>query len=166
MWWSDPTQTELNSVFRLPATTLPTSDVTITDTPGPGTRIDCSKIVPRVGTALDQDGNIATPSDEAAYPAVIACTPSLVTVTWTALPKGELVQLFVGAKVTDGTLDSYTNSGLVTIAGKDTPVMVEVRRTSATGTGNGSAPPSPTPTVASPTSTRDGATEQATPRLP
>lgn len=163
MWWSDPTQTELKSVFHLPPTTLPTSDVTITDTPGPGTQIDCSKIVPRVGTALDQDGNIATPSDEAAYPAVIVCTPSLLTVTWTGLPKGELVQLFVITKVTDGTLDAYTNSGHVTIAGKDTPVMVEVRRTSATGTGNGSALPSPTPTVASPTPTRDGATEQATP---
>lgn len=163
MWWSDTAQTELKSVFHLPATTLPTSDVTITDTPGPGTQIDCSQIVPRVGTALDQDGNIATPSDEDAYPAVIECTPSLLTVTWTGLPKGELAQLFVVTKVTDGTFDAYTNSGHVTIAGKDTPVMVEVRRTSAAGTGNGSALPSPTPTVASPTSTRDGATGLETP---
>ncbi|MHC6219172.1 Ig-like domain-containing protein [Arthrobacter sp. MMS24-S77] len=163
MWWSDTAQTELKSVFHLPATTLPTSDVTITDTPGPGTQIDCSQIVPRVGTSLDQDGNIATPSDEGTYPAVIACTPSLLTATWTGLPKGELVQLFVVTKVTDGTLDTYTNSGHVTVAGKDTPVMVEVRRTSGSGTGNGSALPSPTPTVPSPTPTPDGSTGPATP---
>lgn len=166
MWWLDTAQTELKSVFHLPATTLASSDVTITDTPGPGTQIDCSRIVPRVGTSLDQDGNIATPSDEATYPAVITCTPSLLTATWTALPKGELVQLIVVTKVTDATLDSYTNSGHVTIAGKDTPVTVEVRRSSASGTANGSALPSPTPTptsTASPTPNPSGSTRPTTP---
>lgn len=164
MWWLDTAQTELKSIFHLPATTLASSDVTITDTPGPGTQIDCSRIVPRVGTSLDQDGNIANPSDEAAYPAVITCTPSLLTVKWTALPKGELVQLSAVTKVTDDLLDTYTNSGDVTIAGKDTPVMVEVRRTSASGTANGSALPSPSPIptgTASPTPTPENSTTPA-----
>jgi hypothetical protein len=169
MWWSDTAQTELKSAFHLPATTLASSDVTITDTPGPGTQIDCSRIVPRVGKSLDQNGNIATPSDEAAYPAVIMCTPSLLTVAWAALPKGELVQLSVFTKVIDDTLGSYTNSGHVTIAGKDTPVMVEVRQTSASGTGNGSTLPSPSPTATStpsPTPTREGSTTPTTPPAP
>lgn len=163
MWWVDPAQTELQSVFHLPATTLASSDVTITDTPGQGTQIDCSRIVPHVGKSLDQDGNIAAPSDEAAYPAVISCSPSLLTVTWTALPRGELVQLFVVTKVTDAALGSYTNSGHVTIAGQDTPVMVEVRRTSASGTGNGSASPSPSPTVSIPAPTGEASIRPGTP---
>ncbi|WFR84309.1 Ig-like domain-containing protein [Arthrobacter sp. Y-9] len=153
MWWIDSAQTELSSTFHLPATTLASSDVTITDTPGPGTKIDCSRIVARVGTTLDQDGNIATPGDDETYPAAITCTPSLLAATWTGLPKGELIQLFVVTQVTDPTLDSYTNSGHVTIAGTDTPVIVEVRRTTASGTANGSALPSPTPTNTAPTST-------------
>ncbi|MCD4852219.1 Ig-like domain-containing protein, partial [Arthrobacter sp. AK01] len=150
MWWSDPGQTELESVFSMPPMSSETNDVVITDTPASGMEIDCSRVTPRVGQNMGNAGNIVTPYDDDEYPASIECSPHELTVTWTGLPEGEHVELFVVTKVTDASLASYENNGTVIISGQETPVVAQTRRSSGSGTGDGTATPTPTP---SPTTT-------------
>ncbi|MEV7603868.1 Ig-like domain-containing protein [Paenarthrobacter sp. NPDC089322] len=155
MWWADASQTVLESIFYMPPMESETNDVVVKDMPAAGMEIDCGQITPRVGRTVNSDGNIIDPMDNDAYPASIKCTPQEVTVSWTGLPAGERVELFVITKVTDPKLNKYENTGIVTIAGTDTPVSAETKRTHAGGTGDGTATPTPTPTptTATPTPT-------------
>ncbi|MCT9871536.1 Ig-like domain-containing protein [Paenarthrobacter aurescens] len=167
MWWSDPSQTELESVFYMPPMTSETNDVVITDTPAAGMEIDCSHVTPRVGQRVTNTGNISEPYDNEQYPANVQCSPQELTVSWTGLPEGEHVELFVETKVTDASLDSYENNGTVTISGQESPVGAQTRRSSGSGTGEGTASPTPTPspttTAATPTPTPSPTTTTATP---
>ncbi|MET4618776.1 hypothetical protein ABIE18_000199 [Arthrobacter sp. 2762] len=160
MWWADAPQTELESIFYMPPMPSESNDVVVTDTPAAGMEIDCDHITPRVGRVVSSSGNITDPMDNEQYPATVECTPQEATVRWTGLPRGERVELFVVTKVTDRKLDVYTNSGTVTIAGEETPVGAETRRTRAEGTGDGTASPTPTPT---PTPSPSTATPTPTP---
>ncbi|WP_159704877.1 Ig-like domain-containing protein [Arthrobacter sp. 18067] len=167
MWWSDAGQTELESVFYMPPMVSETNDVVVTDTPAPGMEIDCSRVTPRVGQRVGNAGNIVTPYDDDEYPASIECSPQELTVTWTGLPEGEHVELFVVTEVTDASLASYENNGTVTISGQETPVGAQTRRSSGSGTGEGTATPTPTPTpsttTATPKPTPSATTTTATP---
>ena len=173
MWWADAPQTELESIFYMPPMPSESNDVVVTDTPAAGMEIDCDHITPRVGRVVNSSGNITEPMDNELYPANVECTPQEATVRWTGLPRGERVELFVVTKVTDRKLDVYTNSGTVNIAGEETPVGAETRRTRADGTGEGTASPTATPTptpspstgtpTATPTPTPSPSTSTATP---
>ncbi|MFE4194465.1 Ig-like domain-containing protein [Paenarthrobacter sp. NPDC056912] len=167
MWWADAGQTELESIFYMPPMAAETNDVVVTDTPAAGMEIDCDQITPRVGQVLNTDGNITEPFDNEQFPATIECTPQKATVSWTGLPKGEHVELFVVTKVTDSTLDVYDNNGTIIIAGQETTVGAQTRRSTAGGTGGGTATPSPTPSpatsTATPSPTPSPATNTATP---
>ncbi|AOY72750.1 hypothetical protein IG195_04645 [Arthrobacter sp. TES] len=167
MWWADAGQTRLESIIYMPPMPSRTNDVTVTDTPSAGMEIDCDDVTPRVGRTVNANGNITDPMETDRYPAVIECTPREVTVTWTGLPRGERVELFVVTDVTDATLDAYTNTGTVMIDGIENAVGAETRRTSAEGTGDGTATPTPTPTPATatptPTPTRSSSTPTPTP---
>lgn len=167
MWWADPGQTRLESIIYMPPMPSAKNNVVVTDTPAAGMEIDCDDVTPRVGRTVNADGNITDPMETDLYPAVIECTPQEVTVTWTGLPKGERVELFVVTQVTDASLDAYTNTGTVTIDGIENTVGAETRRTSADGTGDGTATPTPTPTPSTatptPTPTRSSATPTPTP---
>ncbi|BCW43511.1 Ig-like domain-containing protein [Arthrobacter sp. StoSoilB5] len=167
MWWADAAQTELESIFYMPPMPSESNDVVVTDTPAAGMEIDCSHITPRVGKVVSSSGNIIDPMDNEQYPASVDCSPQEATVRWTDLPKGERVELFVVTKVTDKKQDVYNNSGTVTIAGEETPVSAETRRTRADGTGDGTASPTPTPTpsttTATPTPTPSTTTATPTP---
>lgn len=155
MWWADADQTQLESIFYMPPMPLDSNEVIVTDTPAAGMEIDCDQITPRVGKVVSSSGNIIEPMDNGQYPASVDCSSEALTVSWTGLPKGEFVELFVVTKVTDKDLDVYRNSGTVTIAGEETPVGAETKRTSSGGTGDGTATPTPSPstTSASPTAT-------------
>jgi hypothetical protein len=146
MWWADAAQTRLESIVYMPPMPSRTNDVVVTDTPSAGMEIDCDNVTPQVGRTVNADGNITDPVETDQYPAVIDCTPEQVTATWTGLPKGERVELFVTTRVTDPTLDTYTNTGTVTIDGVEGAVGAETGRTTASGTGDGTAIPTPTPT--------------------
>jgi LPXTG-motif cell wall-anchored protein len=150
MWWADADQTVTQSQIMAPATTTDDATVVITDTPGPGLALDCTSVETAVGKNLDDKGLITAPRDDAAYPAKVACTPDQVTVTWTGLPKGEYTELRVKATVTDPTRASYANQGTISIAGEESPVAAETKRTDASGTGVGTTP---APTTTSPSST-------------
>ncbi|MGF6834594.1 hypothetical protein QF015_002777 [Paenarthrobacter sp. TE4293] len=170
MWWVDPAQTVLESIFYMPPMPSGTNDVVVTDTPAAGMEIDCSQVTPRVGRVLNDDGNIAEPYDNERYPVILDCTPQRLTATWTGLPRGEHAELYVVTRVTDTALDVYENSGTVSIAGQETPVGAQTRRSSGSGTGNGtptpSATPTPTPTLTetpTPTPSPSTATATATP---
>ncbi|YCH06042.1 Ig-like domain-containing protein [Arthrobacter sp. alpha11c] len=163
MWWADAPQTELESIFYMPPMPSESNDVVVTDTPAAGMEIDCDQITPRVGRVVSSSGNITDPMDNEQYPATVECTPQEATVRWTGLPRGERVELFVVTKVTDRKLDVYTNSGTVTIAGEETPVGAETRRTRADGTGDGTASPTPSPSTATPTPTPSPTTATPTP---
>ncbi|WP_284979131.1 Ig-like domain-containing protein [Arthrobacter sp. fls2-241-R2A-200] len=165
MWWSDPAQTELESIFYMPAMTSRTNDVVITDTPAAGMAIDCSRVTPRVGKNLNADGKVSEPYDDAQYPATVDCSPQKVTVSWKGLPKGEHVELFVVTPVTDASLDVYQNNGTVSIQGRESIVGAQTRRTNAGGSGDGTAAPTPTPTpsTATPTPAPSTATPTSTP---
>ncbi|BCW61756.1 Ig-like domain-containing protein [Arthrobacter sp. StoSoilB22] len=145
MWWADSSQTELQSVLYMPPMVSATNDVVVTDVPAAGMVIDCSRVTPRVGKVRGEAGNIVEPFDNEQYPASIECTPQSLTVSWTGLPKGEHVELFVVTKVSDASLDVYQNNGTVTISGEENPVGAQTRRSSASGTGQGTATPTPTP---------------------
>ncbi len=153
MSWVDPAQTELRSVFTMPAMTADTNDVVVTDTPAAGMDIDCARVTPRIGQVVGSDGGIVEPYDNDQYPAAIDCSPEKATVTWTGLPEGEHVELFVVTRVTDPSLAVYENTGTVTIAGTESPVVAQLRRTEAGGTGHGTAVPTPTPTATTATPT-------------
>ncbi|WP_179014357.1 Ig-like domain-containing protein [Paenarthrobacter ureafaciens] len=153
MWWADAGQTRLESIIYMPPMPSFTNNVMVKDTPSAGMEIDCDDVTPRVGRTVNANGNITDPMETDIYPATIECTPQELTATWTGLPKGERVELFVVAQVTDATLDAYTNTGTVTIDGIENTVGAETRRTSAGGTGDGTATPTPTPTTATPTPT-------------
>ncbi|MFJ4209000.1 Ig-like domain-containing protein [Paenarthrobacter sp. NPDC089675] len=159
MWWADADQTRLESIIYMPPMQSDKNDVVVTDTPADGMEIDCDEVTPRVGRTVNATGNLTDPLENDKYPAAIDCTPHKVTATWAALPKDERVELFVVAQVTDSSLDVYTNTGTVTIAGVESAVDAETKRTTASGTGDGTAAPSETPspspstTPASPTAT-------------
>ncbi|MGA8790281.1 MAG: Ig-like domain-containing protein [Paenarthrobacter sp.] len=145
MWWTDPAQTVLESVFYMPPMPARTNDVVVTDTPSTGMEIDCSRITPRVGFVLNADGNITEPYANEQHPATLDCTPEKLTASWSRLPEGLHVELYVVTQVTEPAMDVYENSGTVTISGRETPVTAQTRRSSGSGTGNGT--PTPTPTV-------------------
>ena len=145
MWWTDPAQTVLESVFYMPPMPARTNDVVVTDTPSAGMEIDCSRITPRVGFVLNADGNITEPYANEQHPATLDCTPEKLTASWSRLPEGLHVELYVVTQVTEPAMDVYENSGTVTISGRETPVTAQTRRSSGSGTGNGT--PTPTPTV-------------------
>lgn len=75
MSWVDPAQTELRSVFTMPAMTADTNDVVVTDTPAAGMDIDCARVTPRIGQVVGSDGGIVQPYDNDQYPAAIDCSP-------------------------------------------------------------------------------------------
>ncbi|WP_458107487.1 Ig-like domain-containing protein [Arthrobacter sp. R3-55] len=152
MWWTDPAQTVLESVFYMPPMPARTNDVVVTDTPSAGMEIDCSRITPRVGFVLNADGNITEPYANEQHPATLDCTPEKLTASWTRLPEGLHVELYVVTQVTEPIMDVYENSGTVTISGRETPVTAQTRRSSGSGTGNGTPTPTPTPT-STPTAT-------------
>lgn len=168
MWWAGPSQSELESVFYMPPMASETNDVVVTDVPAAGMVIDCSQVTPRVGKVMGNAGNIVEPFDNEQYPASIECTPQALTVSWTGLPKGEHVELFVVTKVSDASLDVYENNGIVTISGEDNPVGAQSRRSDASGTGDGTAAVTPTPSpstteTATPTPSPSATTTPATP---
>ncbi|WP_311214135.1 MULTISPECIES: Ig-like domain-containing protein [unclassified Arthrobacter] len=165
MWWVDPAQTVLESIFYMPPMPARTNDVVITDTPAAGMEIDCSRVTPRVGRVLNDDGNITEPYANEQYPASLDCTPQKLTASWTGLPEGLHVELYVVTQVTDPALDVYENSGTVTISGEETPVSAQTRRSSGSGTGNGTPTPTPTAT-ATPTPTPSTATPSPSPTTP
>ncbi|GAA2869004.1 Ig-like domain-containing protein [Paenarthrobacter ilicis] len=164
MWWVDSSQSELESIIYMPPMASESNDVTVTDSPSQGMVIDCSRVTPRVGRVLNSIGNIAEPYDNELYPARVDCTPGKLTVVWTGLPENEHVELFVVTQVVDPAMDTYTNTGIVEIAGQESAVGAETRRTDASGTGNGSptATPSQTPSP-SQTPTPSPAATSATP---
>ncbi|MFK0040064.1 Ig-like domain-containing protein [Paenarthrobacter sp. NPDC090517] len=145
MWWADPAQTKLESVFYMPPMTFETNDVVVTDFPAAGMEIDCSQVTPRVGKVVSAAGNIVEPYDNDQYPASIQCTPQSLTVSWQGLPEGEHVELFVVTTVTDSSLDIYENNGTVNISGEQHSVGAETRRSIASGTGDGTVDTTPTP---------------------
>ncbi|MGR0161676.1 Ig-like domain-containing protein [Paenarthrobacter nitroguajacolicus] len=167
MWWADPEQSELESVLFMPPMVSETNDVVVTDVPAAGMVIDCSRVTPRVGKAMGTAGNIIEPFDNVQHPASIDCTPQSLTVSWTGLPRGEHVELFVVTEVSDASLDVYENKGTVTIAGKENPVEAQTRRSSGSGTGEGTPAATPTPSPSTETATPVPApsftTETATP---
>ncbi|WGM21360.1 Ig-like domain-containing protein [Paenarthrobacter sp. OM7] len=164
MWWVDPAQTVLESIFYMPPMAAETNDVVVADTPSAGMEIDCSRVTPRVGRVLNDDGNITEPYANEQYPATLDCTPQKLTASWTGLPKGLHVELYVVTQVTDAALNVYENSGTVTISGQETPVAAQTRRSSGSGTGNGSPNPTATPTAtATPTPSPSTPTPTATP---
>ena len=165
MWWADAEQTRLESIVYMPPMQSDTNDVVVTDSPAAGMEIDCDEITPRVGKVLNAQGNIIDPMDTDKYPAVVECTPGKVTATWTGLPKGERVELFVVAAVTDPNLDSYTNTGTVTISGVESAISAETKRTFADGSGDATTGPTATPKpTATPTVTpKPTATPTVTP---
>ncbi|GAA3274059.1 Ig-like domain-containing protein [Paenarthrobacter aurescens] len=168
MWWADPAQTELQSIIYMPPMPSESNDVVVTDVPAPGMVIDCSRVTPRVGMVRGVAGNIVEPFDDEQYPATIDCTPQSLTVSWTGLPKGENVELFVMTTVSDDSRDAYENSGTVTISGEEIPVGAQTRRSSASGTGQGTAIPTPTATptpstTATPTPSPSSASATPTP---
>ncbi|MFI2564364.1 Ig-like domain-containing protein [Paenarthrobacter sp. NPDC018779] len=165
MWWADANQTRLESIIYMPPMKSDTNDVVVTDTPAEGMEIDCDEITPRVGTVLNADGNIIDPMDTDKYPAVVDCTPGKVTATWTGLPKGERVELFVVAAVTNPNLDSYTNTGTVTISGVTTDIGAETKRTDANGNGNATSGPTATPTPTRTVTPSPTATPTVTPTV-
>jgi hypothetical protein len=147
--WRDQQQTSLRSGISTPKLTAQTNNVTITDTPSAGLALDCSTAVGLVGTHLNTNRSVATPNDSALYPASISCSATLLTATWSGVPAGEYVQIWVTSVVTDMSLQTYTNNGNVTINGSSKPVTAQAVRKSATGTGEGTgttSPPTPTPT--------------------
>lgn len=172
-WWFDASQTSVQSVVEAPPITSDTAQVVITDDPGPGLALDCDTAEVVVGTRLSASGWLTDPTDTASYPSTTDCTPSHLRATVPGLPKGEMVDVWVVADVTDATRSDYTNSGTVEVAGIDTPVVSTTRRTDASGTGDGTAlaptasptpspSPAPTPTT-SPTPTAGAPTAPATP---
>ncbi|WP_197412858.1 Ig-like domain-containing protein [Arthrobacter sp. EpRS71] len=167
MWWADPAQTEFQSILYMPPMASANNDVVVTDVPAAGMVIDCSQVTPRVGKVRGEAGNIVEPYDDEQYPATIDCTPQSLTVSWTGLPKGEHVEVFVTTKVSDPSLDVYENNGTVTISGEENPVEAQTRRSNASGTGQGTAAATPTPspstTTATPTPTPTPSTTTATP---
>ncbi len=153
MWWADPAQSELQSILYMPPMTSANNDVVVTDVPAAGMVIDCSRVTPRVGKVRGDAGNIVEPYDNEQYPATIECTPQSLTVSWTGLPQGEHVELFVTTKVSDPSLDVYENNGSVTISGEEHLVGAQMRRSNASGTGQGTAASTSTPTATPSTST-------------
>jgi hypothetical protein len=152
MWWDDAAQTVTQSVVRAPATTSEVSDVTITDTPGPGLALDCATLEVTIGTVLDADGNVTAPRDDAKYVPEIACTTQGVSVTWSDVPAGEYTELRVRADVVDPGAATYTNAGSVVVDGRSTPVDDEVRHSDAGGDGEGTPSPTSSTTTSSTTS--------------
>ncbi|MET3368159.1 UNVERIFIED_CONTAM: hypothetical protein ABIE34_001392 [Jeotgalibacillus campisalis] len=150
MWWADPAQTKLESIFYMPPMAFETNDVVVTDIPAAGMEINCSQVTPRVGKVVSAAGNIVEPYDNGQYPATIQCSPQSLTVSWQGLPKGEHVELFVVTTVTDSSLDVYENNGTVNISGDQHPVGTETRRSVASGTGDGTAETTPTPSPSTP----------------
>ncbi|WP_309076116.1 Ig-like domain-containing protein [Paenarthrobacter sp.] len=169
MWWADPAQTKLESIFYMPPMAFETNDVVVTDIPAAGMEIDCSQVTPRVGKVVSGAGNIVEPFDNEQYPASIQCTPESLTVSWQGLPEGEHVELFVVTTVTDPSLDVYENNGTVNISGEQNPVGAEARRSIASGTGDGTVETTPTPSPSTapatptPTPTPSPSTAPATP---
>ncbi|GAA4081915.1 hypothetical protein GCM10023066_12410 [Nocardioides kongjuensis] len=161
-WWHNAEQSIVRSVITAPAMTAATSDVTVTDTPGPGLALDCATVAVKVGTVRGTRGFLSAPFTN--NPATITCTAQQLTVTLTGLAVGEIFEVWVDAHVIDPSRGAYTNQGTVTINGAEEPVTATERTSSASGTGQGSAAtptatPTPTPT---PTST---ATPAPTPTL-
>ena len=148
MWWYDAAQTVTQSVIRAPATTSDLSDVTISDTPGPGLALDCATLTVTIGKVLDATGNVTAPRDDATYVPAVSCTTQAVSVTWSDVPAGEYTELWVRADVVDPSAATYTNAGSVVVDGQTTPVHDQVRHSEAGGDGEGT--PSPTTTTTSP----------------
>ncbi|PRB94081.1 hypothetical protein CQ020_16340 [Arthrobacter sp. MYb23] len=152
MWWADPAQSELQSILYMPPMASANNDVVVTDVPAAGMVIDCSRVTPRVGKVRGEAGNIVEPYDNEQYPATIECTPQSLKVSWTGLPQGEHVELFVMTKVSDPSLDVYENNGTVTISGEENQVGAQMRRSHASGTGQGTAAATPIPSTSTSTS--------------
>ena len=166
-WWTDSTQQRAESLIEAPPTTADTSTVTLTDTPHPGMAIDCSTVVPAVGRTLDANGQVAQPGDSATHPAHVVCSPTSLTVTWTALPAGEYTEVQLTNTITDPTLSSYTNAGTVSIGGANVPVASQLIRTDARGAGIGTPlPPTTPPTTTPPTTTTKPTTIKPTTTRP
>lgn len=153
MWWKGPQQSELESIIFMPPMESATNDVVVTDIPAAGMEIDCSQVTPRVGQVVGPAGNIVEPFDDERFPARIQCSTHALTVSWTGLPKGEHVELFVVTKVTDPSLDVYENNGTVTISGEEDAVGAKTRRSNGSGIGEGTAAATPTPSPSATTST-------------
>ncbi|WP_420180125.1 Ig-like domain-containing protein [Paenarthrobacter sp. TA1.8] len=165
MWWADPAQTKLESIFYMPPMAFESNDVVVTDIPAAGMEIDCSQVTPRVGKIVSAAGNIVEPFDDEQYPATIECTPQSLTVSWQGLPEGEHVELFVVTTVTDSSLDVYENNGTVNVSGEQHPVGAETRRSVASGTGDGTVDttPTPSPSPSTPSATPEPSPSTSTP---
>ncbi len=167
MWWTDGAQDRTQTVVAGPGTTAATTTVVLTDTPDPGLALDCSSVRARIGRTLDAVSTIVDPTDDAAHPAEVHCTPLQATARWTGVPAGEYTELWVQAEVVDPTLSTYTNRGTVTLNGAGTPVQGTVVRTDASGTGSGAIPTAtPTATTPGPTVTTTTATPPPTTTAP
>jgi hypothetical protein len=161
MWWTDTGQDTTQSVVRAPKTTSQKTSIVLTDVPGPGLALDCATLRSTIGRVLNSDNEVIDPTDDAAYPATVSCTPQGATATWSHVPAGEYAELWVDATVADTSLTEYTNRGSVTLNGVDAPVQGHVVRTDASGTGDGVIPTA-TPTTSTPSSTTTTSTPSST----
>ncbi|GAA2157814.1 hypothetical protein GCM10009845_01880 [Pedococcus bigeumensis] len=162
MWWDDAAQTTTQSVVRAPATTSETTDVIITDTPGPGLALDCATLRATIGKVLDAHGDVTSPRDDARYVPDVSCTTQGLAVTWSDVPAGEYAELWVHADVTDPSLAAYGNDGSVVMDGRTMPVHDTVRHSAAGGDGEGTPSPSTTTSATSTAPTTSTSTAPTT----
>lgn len=163
MWWTDATQSKLQSEIISPITTREINSVTINDTPEADLALDCSTKYAVIGKTIAADGTIAEPNDTLLYPpSTFDCSAAGLTVSWDNLPAGEYVQMYVQATPTGTNQDTYKNNGLVTMNGQDYPIGTQQVRTTASGSGNGTATTAPATTPPAET-TAPATTSTATP---
>jgi uncharacterized surface anchored protein len=154
-YWTDNSQTEIQSVIGSPPVPTDKADVVIKDLPDAGIALDCSSVRVVIGTHLNAGGALIDPADTTGYTWTKACSETALTVTVRGLPRGEMVDVIVDSTIVDQSLTTYTNKGTVNIGGSDVPVDSHAVRTTASGSGDGAVPaPVPSqspPSVPSPT---------------
>jgi len=127
------------------------SPVTFTDTPGPGQAINCASFTLWSGTANIGGALVGTAFVPANRMNVLECSDSkaVVQVVPTSADVGKVFMLLGRSRVTDTTLNAYTNSGSVAVGGGSIPVTTVVA--GAGGQGTGSATSTTTSATTSPT---------------
>ena len=145
--------TKLQFVILAPATSSDATTVKFTDNPSPGYDLDCGTLTSSVAATTDDGGSLTAPfagrydartsppyatGQSLAAPA-ITCSATGLTVTWTGVPIDMYSEVRIRADVTDPTLKEYTNTGVVTMNGRDQSDGVIIKNPTPTGDGAGPA---------------------------
>ena len=133
--WEDASQAALVWGVDSPVTPAGSSTVVLTDTPGPGSVLDCASVVVTSSGRLDAFHEPVAPTEVDRARVSVVCSGTQARAVVTSVGEGSLVRLSGRSTISDPARGRFTNVGEAAVNGAATAIEATTRRVDGAGTG-------------------------------